>query len=763
MAFELRFQIPGQLSRSIPLDQSRMMVGTLLSNQVVLRAPGVDPIHGLFEEVDGVWQVTDVGADTGVKVNGVLIDVEAKVKPGDKVTFGSVVVEFVEQAAEGVAVPPPPLGVPVPAPVLKKTFPPASIASSPAPAPSMKSTPVSPTFAKDEADADTTATMQSHKATVKSPTPTPPGGDKERRANKPILFSPRDARPTGDVLEVVAYWEDTVLDVDLFHPDFKKFEKVTIGITPTAHFVSAGDDHFESHTLARFSSNGGFKLKLLKGMETRLRRGGKVEKVAGEGSISLERRDIAHIKYGPVRYFLLFVRPPEMDFKASGPRDPVLVWLTMAAMLFFFIAAPALWLSNPPKDKNEEQEIFAYVEQPQEQKKPPEPEKKKEEPKKPEVKVEEKKEPPKTPKPPPPPKPQPVKPAKPIEKEKVEQPKPVEKPVEQPKQAQTLQATKPEAPKEKPSDGKPGDVSKPADKPAGAPNKLGKLSNATAGMESTNAKKPDFKYAGPQTNKPLGAAGGPKGAANNQTGGAIKGNKAVSVQGVEGVNNEKASGVNLDKLGVGLGKVLNKNAPGAIPGFQSAAGGAGGGSGSASKTYGMGGGGSGKSLGLSGASGAASNFGGGSGGNGSGQGGSGGFGGSGGGPGFGSGQGGNGAGGGGAGGHGRANVTIPPGDPGVSGGLTAQEIMAIIKAHLNEIRHCYEQLLQRSPSASGKIAVEFVVALAGNVSSVKVTEASLNESVMRGCVTGKIQRWDFPKPRGGQPVTVNYPFVFNPL
>lgn len=758
MAFELRFQIPGQLPRSIPLDQSRMMVGTLLSNQVVLRAPGVDPIHGLFEEVGGVWQVTDVGSDTGVKVNGVLIDVEAKVKPGDKVTFGSVVVEVVE-SSDTIAVPPPPLGTTT---VKKTTVPPAAVAIPPAasaPASAVKSSVPHTPLSKNISDAEEPEVP--HKSTVLSPAPTPPEA-KDRRASKPLLFSPRDARPTGDVLEVVAYWEDTVIDVDLFHPDFKDFEKVTIGVTPEAHFISAGEDHFVSHTLARFSSGGGFKLKLLKGMETRLRRGGKVEKVAGEGSVSLERRDIAHIKYGPIRYFLLFVRPPEMDFKASGPRDPVLVWLTCAAMLFYFVVGPALWLSNPPKDKNEEQEIFAYVEQPQEQKKP-EPEKKQPEPKKPEVKVEEKKEPPKTPKPPPPPKPVPPKPAKPIEKEKVEQPKPVEKPVEQPKQTQTLQQPKADAQKEKAQDGKPGDVNKPQNKAPGATGNLSKLSSATAGMESTNSKKPDFKYAGPQTNKPLGAAGGPKGAANNQTGGAIKGNKAVSVQGVEGVNNDKPSGVNLDKLAVGLGKALNKNAPGAIPGFQSAGGGLGGGSGSGAKTYGMGGGSSGKSLGLSGASGAASNFGGGSGGSGSGQGGSGGFGGSGGGPGFGSGQGGNGAGGGGAGGHGRANVTIPPGDPGVSGGLTAQEIMAIIKAHLNEIRHCYEQLLQRSPSASGKIAVEFVVALGGNVSSVKVTEASLNDSVMRGCVTGKIQRWDFPKPRGGQPVTVNYPFVFNPL
>jgi outer membrane biosynthesis protein TonB len=346
-----------------------------------------------------------------------------------------------------------------------------------------------------------------------------------------------------------------------------------------------------------------------------------------------------------------------------------------------------------------------------------------------------------------------VTPAKPIEKEKVEQPKPVEKPVEKPKPMEALQQkpTPPAPTPQKAQDGKPGD-------PAKA--NLSSLSKATAGMESTGAKKPDFKYAGEKNNKPLGAAGGPKGSGNNQTGGAIKGNKNFSVQGVEGPKNEKASGVNLDKLGLGVGKVLNKTGPGAIQtNFRSDVGGAGGGAGSGSKTYGMGGAGNGKSLGLAGAGGAANNFGSGSGGDGSGQGGSGGFGGSGGGPGFGTG----GAGKGGAGGHGRANVTIPPGDPTYSGGLTAQEIMAVIRAHLNEIRHCYEQLLQRSPSASGKIAVSFVIGLSGGVTRVGVQEATLNDSVMRGCVTGRIQRWTFPKPRGGQPVDVSYPFVFNPL
>lgn len=97
------------------------------------------------------------------------------------------------------------------------------------------------------------------------------------------------------------------------------------------------------------------------------------------------------------------------------------------------------------------------------------------------------------------------------------------------------------------------------------------------------------------------------------------------------------------------------------------------------------------------------------------------------------------------------------------GGLTQNEVSGVIKSHLNEIRGCYEELLQRLPSASGKIAVKFVVALNGKVATVKVMKATLKDSAMIECVIGKVQRWAFPIPRGAQPVTVNYPFVFNPL
>ncbi len=737
MALELRFTIPGQAEREIPIDQTPLRIGALLSNQVVLRAPGVEPIHALIEENDqGGLVVTDLGSQAGIKVNGTSITVEAPISVGDVIQIGSVHLRVLEAVPQ------------IPAlPQIRETQEFGQILASSQGGPAVKTGSDTRKYANPSRDSDTrTGTAVPVQATEHHPPL-----DKEAR-KKDVLFSPRKARPAGDVLECVAYWGDTVLEVELFHPSFKGFEQVTIGDPTKAHLIAAGKSHFEKMTFARVS-NDGFKVYTRNGMHGRLRRGGKVERINDQGEYSLSRRDIAHIRYGAVSYFLMFVRPPALDFPRSGPRDPFFIGLVSLVMLLYFILVPIAWLHKPSPLKAEKDDIYQIVDLPTAEKKP-EPQKKEKPPEPKKIaKIEEKKVPPKVP-------PKPVvkeqpKPAKPIEKEKPKQPKPVEKPVEAKKPTEVLAEKTPQKPQEssKPA----GPVDKPTNK---APGALSNLNANLNGMPSTGAKNPDNKLAGPTLpNVALGKSGGPEGSGMNQKGGAIKGTANHSVQGVEGVNNNKASGVNLSKLGLGPGKISSLTGPGAISTpFKDSAGGAGGGSGSASKTYGMGGAGSGSSLGLAGAGGKVGNFGSGSGGILGGQGGSGGAGGLG----LGGGAGG-GGGGGGSGGHGRANVSVPAGDPVVSGGLTSQEIMAVIRANLNQIRHCYETLLQRSPNAAGKMTVNFTIGTNGRVTDVNVGASTISDSTMRGCVTGAVRRWPFPQPRGGQPVSVNYPFVFNPL
>jgi len=46
------------------------------------------------------------------------------------------------------------------------------------------------------------------------------------------------------------------------------------------------------------------------------------------------------------------------------------------------------------------------------------------------------------------------------------------------------------------------------------------------------------------------------------------------------------------------------------------------------------------------------------------------------------------------------------------------------------------------------------------VTTVSIADGTIADAEMRGCVTGVVRRWPFPRPRGGESVNVRYPFVF---
>ena len=96
------------------------------------------------------------------------------------------------------------------------------------------------------------------------------------------------------------------------------------------------------------------------------------------------------------------------------------------------------------------------------------------------------------------------------------------------------------------------------------------------------------------------------------------------------------------------------------------------------------------------------------------------------------------------------------------GGLTAKAIIDVVKANLDEIKACYERLLLRDPEAKGVIKVVFVIGRKGSVSRAQFEESSILDAEMVDCVLARVRSWQFPKPRGKQPVDVSYPFSFNP-
>ncbi len=79
----------------------------------------------------------------------------------------------------------------------------------------------------------------------------------------------------------------------------------------------------------------------------------------------------------------------------------------------------------------------------------------------------------------------------------------------------------------------------------------------------------------------------------------------------------------------------------------------------------------------------------------------------------------------------------------ISGDLPAEKVADIFHANCNQIRHCYEQLLQRSPTNAGTLDPSFIVNHVGQVESAKIDSGSLKDKVMRDCVVKRVKRWVF--------------------
>ena len=95
----------------------------------------------------------------------------------------------------------------------------------------------------------------------------------------------------------------------------------------------------------------------------------------------------------------------------------------------------------------------------------------------------------------------------------------------------------------------------------------------------------------------------------------------------------------------------------------------------------------------------------------------------------------------------------------VQGALDKDIIRRIVRAHINEVRHCYNQGLSKDPNLKGRVAVQFTIGGAGNVPSAVVSQSTIKDASVGNCIAKAVRRWKFPKPRGGGSVIVTYPFV----
>ncbi len=101
-----------------------------------------------------------------------------------------------------------------------------------------------------------------------------------------------------------------------------------------------------------------------------------------------------------------------------------------------------------------------------------------------------------------------------------------------------------------------------------------------------------------------------------------------------------------------------------------------------------------------------------------------------------------------------------PGKPTVQGSLSPDQIRRVVQKHANATRNCYNKELQQKRDLAGKIVVKFTIGPNGKVLRVEIPESTMKNANVEQCLRTQVKSWQFPEPKGGGSVTVNYPFTF---
>ncbi|WP_258183116.1 AgmX/PglI C-terminal domain-containing protein [Enhygromyxa salina] len=95
----------------------------------------------------------------------------------------------------------------------------------------------------------------------------------------------------------------------------------------------------------------------------------------------------------------------------------------------------------------------------------------------------------------------------------------------------------------------------------------------------------------------------------------------------------------------------------------------------------------------------------------------------------------------------------------VTGDIDKDMIRRIVRAHLNEVRSCYNAGLTRNPSLEGRVTIQFSIVGTGKVSSSVVQENTSKDSSVANCIAKAVKRWKFPRVGKGGTALVSYPFM----
>lgn len=96
----------------------------------------------------------------------------------------------------------------------------------------------------------------------------------------------------------------------------------------------------------------------------------------------------------------------------------------------------------------------------------------------------------------------------------------------------------------------------------------------------------------------------------------------------------------------------------------------------------------------------------------------------------------------------------------VIGALDKDIVRRIVRAHIDEVRYCYNEGLKLDPELAGRVVVDFVVGSEGKVT--RSTAKSDMDGEVPECIAKAVGRWMFPLPGDDQDVHISYPFELEP-
>jgi len=110
------------------------------------------------------------------------------------------------------------------------------------------------------------------------------------------------------------------------------------------------------------------------------------------------------------------------------------------------------------------------------------------------------------------------------------------------------------------------------------------------------------------------------------------------------------------------------------------------------------------------------------------------------------------------------NQTAPKGPHTHDPGRGPQDIRAIVVAHRDEARACYDKALKDHPGIEGDLVIQWTIDPKGNVTQVTpdTSRSQIAEPTVVACVAEIIQRIRFAPSAGGFETRAFYPFNFHP-